>query len=80
MQNVPRKGWNDGPRQNLRASKQETEACDAVLPKQVTRREPSAVEYALHVLNELRKQGVWNTLLETSDQATRRISGAPTEH
>jgi dual specificity MAP kinase phosphatase len=45
----------------------------------VTRREPSALEYALHVLNQLRKQGSWNTLLETYDQATRRITGAPTE-
>jgi predicted protein tyrosine phosphatase len=45
----------------------------------VTKREPSALEYALHVLNQLRKQGLWNTLLETYDQATRRITGAPTE-
>lgn len=46
----------------------------------VTRREPGAVEYALHVLNQLRKQGLWYTILEIIDQSARRILGAPTEH
>jgi hypothetical protein len=45
----------------------------------VTKREPSAFQLALHILNQLRKQGLWNTVLETVDQATRRITGAPTE-
>lgn len=46
----------------------------------VTQREPGALQYTAHVLNQLRKQGVWNTLLEGVDQTTRRITGAPTEH
>jgi dual specificity MAP kinase phosphatase len=45
----------------------------------VTQREPSATQYAIHVLHQLRKQGVWITLLEGWDQAQRRIKGAPTE-
>lgn len=45
----------------------------------VTKREPGALEYALHVLNQLRKQGLWNTILEIIDQSARRIRGAPTE-
>jgi dual specificity MAP kinase phosphatase len=50
-----------------------------ILEPVVTKREPSALEYSLHVLNQLRKQGLRNTVLETFDQATRRITGAPTE-
>ncbi|MEP7291161.1 MAG: dual specificity protein phosphatase [Chloroflexota bacterium] len=46
----------------------------------VTKREPGALEYALHVLNQLRKQGLWFTLLEIIDQTVRRVSGAPTGH
>jgi hypothetical protein len=46
----------------------------------VTVREPNGFEYAIHVLDQLRKQGVWVTLMETIDQLTRRIRGAPTEH
>lgn len=45
----------------------------------VTTREPGALEYALHVLHQLRKQGLWNTLLEIVDQTKRRVTGAPTE-
>ncbi len=45
----------------------------------VTTREPGALEYALHVLHQLRKQGLWFTLLEFYEQGTRRITGAPTE-
>jgi len=45
----------------------------------VTTREPGALEYALHVLHQLRKQGLWFTLLEIVDQTKRRITGAPTE-
>ncbi len=46
----------------------------------VTLREPSALQYSIHVLNQLRKQGAWITLLEGIDQVARRIRGAPTEH
>src|SRR5215212_10281491 len=45
----------------------------------VTKREPDALEYALHVLNQLRKQGLWKTILEVIDQSARRFRGAPTE-
>lgn len=45
----------------------------------VTKREPNALEYTLHVLNQLRKQGLWNTILEIVDQTARRTRGAPTE-
>src|SRR5437764_1047693 len=46
----------------------------------VRQREPNAFQYAVHILDQLYKQGVWNTILETIDQAVRRIRGAPTEH
>ncbi len=45
----------------------------------VTTREPNALQYAIHVLHQLRKQGLWFTLLEIYDQGVRRIRGAPTE-
>jgi dual specificity MAP kinase phosphatase len=45
----------------------------------VTKREPGALEYALHLFHQLRKQGLWFTLLEIHDQGIRRITGAPTE-
>lgn len=45
----------------------------------VTRREPNALEYAGHLFNQLRKQGMWFTALELVDQSIRRMSGAPTE-
>src|SRR5215217_2499521 len=46
----------------------------------VTKREPNPFQYALHILHQLYKQGIWITVLETVDQGVRRIRGAPAEH
>lgn len=46
-------------------------------PKDV--REPSIIKHALHLFQQLRKQGLFVTLLEGVDQSIRRVGGAPTE-
>jgi hypothetical protein len=46
-------------------------------PKDVV--EPNPLKHALHLFQQLRKQGLFATLLEGFDQAYRRIIGAPTE-
>src|SRR4051794_8308709 len=70
------------PQENLPEIKNpEVELHKPQIPEPVVRqREPNAFQYAIHVLNQLYKQGVWNTLLETIDQVMRRVRGAPTEH
>ncbi len=71
---------SETPAQTPEIKNPQTELNQPQIPEAVvTKREPSAVEYALHVLNQLRKQGVWNTALETVDQGVRRSTGAPTE-
>jgi protein-tyrosine phosphatase len=46
-------------------------------PKDVV--EPNPLKHALHLLQQLRKQGLFVTLLEAVDQIIRRVGGAPTE-
>jgi protein tyrosine phosphatase (PTP) superfamily phosphohydrolase (DUF442 family) len=41
-------------------------------------REPSLRKQLLHLWQQLRKQGLWATLIEAFDQFTRLITGAPT--
>ncbi len=41
--------------------------------------EPNPLKHALHLLQQLRKQGLFVTLLEAVDQIIRRVGGAPTE-
>ncbi|MBE2267156.1 MAG: dual specificity protein phosphatase family protein [Anaerolinea sp.] len=46
-------------------------------PKDVI--EPSPLKHALHLFQQLRKQGLFVTLIEAYDQILRRVTGAPTE-
>jgi dual specificity MAP kinase phosphatase len=42
-------------------------------------REPNPIKHAIHLLQQLRKQGLWTTLIEAVDQIYRRVTGAPLE-
>lgn len=46
-------------------------------PKDVV--EPNPLKHALHLFQQLRKQGIFITLIEAFDQIIRRVGGAPTE-
>lgn len=42
-------------------------------------REPNPIKHALHLIQQLRKQGLLVTLVEAIDQSIRRVTGAPLE-
>ncbi len=42
-------------------------------------REPNPIKHALHLFQQLRKQGLLVTLVEAVDQIIRRVTGAPLE-